>query len=103
MAVQPKAITQTSDRPAPSTAAAANGRVPLAAVRRAEPGRDEAGDLPERAYPEYAPPMVESELNDQLRDELIERLRLHFHVDPLVYIWGDLFIYYERNNPRKSI
>ena len=97
------AVKRPSARPAPSLAPAADGQAPLATVRLPQLARDEPGDLPERAYPEYAPPVVESELNDQLRDELIDRLRLHFRADPLVYIWGDLFIYYERNNPRKSI
>jgi Uma2 family endonuclease len=59
--------------------------------------------LPALAYPDYAPPVVESERNDELRDELIQRLRLHFGSDPYCYIWGDLAMYYVKNNPRKWV
>ena len=101
MATRPAAVPLDHEPPPP--AAGVNGAARRAIVRPAIPGRDEPGDLPERAYADYAPPVAESELNDVLRDELIERLRLHFQDDPFLYICGDLGIYYQRNNRRKMV
>jgi Uma2 family endonuclease len=109
MAAQPTgavAGTRTAGRrtdelgaPAPATTAAT-----AAAVRSAPAPRAPAAlDLPDEAYSEYAPPVVESERNGVLRAELIERLRLHFRADPDVNIWGDLGIYYHENHPRRFV
>src|SRR5688572_1137274 len=103
MAAQPAgavASARTAEPVAPAPTGPAAVRSPAVAEVP-----DVAGvpDLPDEAYSEYAPPIVASERNGALRAELIERLRQHFSADPDIYIWGDLGIYYRRNDPRRFV
>jgi Uma2 family endonuclease len=55
-------------------------------------------------YPESdGKPMAETELHCLLMINLIEALRNFFANQPDVYVWGNLFIYYEEDNPRKNV
>ncbi len=48
-------------------------------------------------------PMAESDLHQQLMIYFIEALRQHFRNDPLVYVAGNNFLYWEQGNPRAAI
>src|SRR5690349_18190928 len=106
MANQATVTTRDSVEAPPAAAGTTggrNGRKGRAAVPAVGQPAEAVADVPHEAYSDYAPPVVESERNDALRDELIERLRLHFASDPMVYIWGDLGVYYEKNRPRRLV
>ena len=48
-------------------------------------------------------PMAETDLHRQDMVDLIETLQDHFAGDPLVYVTGNLLLYYEEGNPRKHV
>src|SRR5262245_45071808 len=48
-------------------------------------------------------PMAETALHARDMIDLIETLRDRFAADPDVYVWGNLLLYYEEGNPRKSV
>jgi Uma2 family endonuclease len=55
-------------------------------------------------YPESdGQPMAETELHCQLMINLIEALKSYFANQPDVYVWGNLFIYYDEDDPRKKV
>ena len=55
-------------------------------------------------YPESdGQPMAETDVHRDLMIDLIAMLREYFHDDPHVYISGDLLLYYEAGNPRRSV
>jgi Uma2 family endonuclease len=48
-------------------------------------------------------PMAETQLHAQEMIDLIETLQDHFAVDPDVYVWGNLLLFYEEGNPRRHV
>ena len=55
-------------------------------------------------YPESdGQPMAETDVHRDLMIDLIAMLREYFHDDPHVYISGNLLLYYEAGNPRRSV
>ena len=55
-------------------------------------------------YPESdGQPMAESDVHRDLMIDLIAMLREYFHDDPQVYISGNLLLYYQEGNPRRSV
>ncbi len=55
-------------------------------------------------YPESdGKPMAETELHCRLMINLIEALRNFFADQPDVYVWGNMFIYYEEGDPGKNV
>ena len=55
-------------------------------------------------YPEAdGQPMAETDVHRDLMIDLIAMLREYFHDDPHVYISGNLLLYYEEGNPRRSV
>src|SRR4051794_6365212 len=48
-------------------------------------------------------PMAETDLHRQDMVDLIETIDDHFAADPNVYVTGNLLLYYEEGNPRKSV
>jgi len=55
-------------------------------------------------YPESdGEPMAETDLHRDLMAELIEELEAFFRDTPEVYVSGNLLLYYEEGNPRKSV
>ena len=55
-------------------------------------------------YPESdGQPMAETDVHRDLMIDLIAMLREYFHDDPHVYISGNLLLYYEEGNPRRSV
>lgn len=55
-------------------------------------------------YPESdGEPMAETDLHRKLMLEIIFALDNFFRNDPNVYVSGNLFIYYDKSNPRKNI
>jgi len=55
-------------------------------------------------YPESdGEPMAETDIHRDLMIDLIEGLKHHFQADPMVYVSGNMLLYYEEGNPRKSV
>ncbi len=55
-------------------------------------------------YPESdGQPVAETDIHRKLMFELIAMLHEHFRNDPQVYISGNLFIYYQEGDPRRSV
>ena len=55
-------------------------------------------------YPESdGKPMAETDIHRDLMIDLIEALKNHFSDRPDVYVSGNLLLYYEKGNPRKSV
>jgi Uma2 family endonuclease len=54
-------------------------------------------------YPDSDGQPLESEIHRDLMHELIGAVKWHFRDRPDLYASGNLFIYYEKGNPRKSI
>jgi Uma2 family endonuclease len=55
-------------------------------------------------YPESdGRPMAETDLHRDLMVDAIETLKDHFAADPHVYVSGNLLLYYEEGNPRRSV
>lgn len=48
-------------------------------------------------------PMAETDLHRQVMVDLIETLQAYFAADPLVYVSGDLLLFYEEGNPRRHV
>jgi Uma2 family endonuclease len=48
-------------------------------------------------------PMAETELHMRLMMALIETLGAFFAAEPLVYVWGNLLVFYERGDRRKHV
>ncbi len=48
-------------------------------------------------------PMAETELHRNLMIDLIQTLEAHFAADPMVYVSGNLMLFYEEGNKRKHI
>jgi len=48
-------------------------------------------------------PMAETDDHRDLMVELIETQKAHFAAEPLVYVSGNLLIYYVRGNPRRHV
>ena len=47
--------------------------------------------------------MAETELHGQIMTDCREILVHWFVEDPMVYVWGDLLVFYEEGNPRKHL
>jgi Uma2 family endonuclease len=55
-------------------------------------------------YPETdGKPMAETDVHRKLMTELIDALERHFQAQPEVYVSGNMLLYYEEGNPRKSV
>ena len=55
-------------------------------------------------YPETdGKPMAETDIHRDLMIELIEQLKTHFQDDPEVYVSGNMLLYYEQGNRKKSL
>ncbi len=55
-------------------------------------------------YPETdGKPMAETDVHRKLMTDLIEALERHFQATPDVYASGNMLLYYEEGNPRKSV
>ena len=55
-------------------------------------------------YPETdGKPMAETDKHRDLMTELIEQLKTHFQDDPQVYVSGNMLLYYEEGNSKKSL
>lgn len=55
-------------------------------------------------YPESdGKPMAETDIHRQIMIDFIEMLKNHFHFQPDVYVSGNLLLYYEEDNPKKSV
>ena len=55
-------------------------------------------------YPESdGEPMAETPKHQQVMIDCMDTLRMHFREVPDVFIGGNMFLYYEEGNPRKSI
>ena len=62
------------------------------------------GTAPTLVYPESdGEPMAESPKHQQVMIDCMDILRSHFHGFADVYIGGNMMLYYEEGNPRKSI
>jgi Uma2 family endonuclease len=48
-------------------------------------------------------PMAETELHRDIMVDLIETLKDHFAADPMVFVTGDLLLFYEEGNRRKHV
>ena len=48
-------------------------------------------------------PMAETDFHRDLMVDLIETLRAHFATDPMVYVSGNLMLFYEEGNKRKHV
>ncbi|MGH9854295.1 MAG: Uma2 family endonuclease, partial [Blastocatellia bacterium] len=46
---------------------------------------------------------AETDIHRDLMIDLIEGLKHHFQDDPMVYVSGNMLLYYEEGNPRKSV
>ena len=59
---------------------------------------------PEIEYPTSdGKPMAETELHGQIMTDSREMLVYWFEDDPMVYVWGNLLVFYEEGNPRKHL
>lgn len=56
----------------------------------------------EVVYPESGPPVMESQINAEQRWDTICTLRDRLR-DEDIYVWGDLFLYYQRGNPQAVV
>lgn len=55
-------------------------------------------------YPETdGKPMAETDVHRKLMTELIDTLERHYQAEPAVYVSGNMLLYYEEGNPRKSV
>ncbi|MBI1927445.1 Uma2 family endonuclease [Candidatus Poribacteria bacterium] len=55
-------------------------------------------------YPESdGKPMAETDVHRDLMIDVIQILRAHFRGHPDVYVSGNLLLYYEKGNPKKSV
>jgi Uma2 family endonuclease len=55
-------------------------------------------------YPESdGKPMAETDLHRDLMVEFIDMLRVHYRNRPDVYVSGNLLLYYEEGNPKRSV
>ena len=55
-------------------------------------------------YPESdGKPMAETDVHRDLMTDFIEMLKVHFQDDSDVYVSGNLLLYYEKGNPKKSV
>ena len=55
-------------------------------------------------YPESdGKPMGETDIHIQIMIDLIEALRAYYRDNPTVYVAGNMLLYYEEGNPRKSV
>ena len=62
------------------------------------------GSAPTLVYPESdGEPMAETPKHQQVMIDCMDMLRSHFREVPDVYIGGNMLLYYEEGNPRKSI
>ncbi len=62
------------------------------------------GTAPTLVYPESdGEPMAETPRHQQVMIDCMDILRSHFHGSPDVYIAGNMLLYYEEGNPRKSV
>jgi hypothetical protein len=60
-------------------------------------------DLAETEYPSWdGKPMAETDLHWHWMVTIVQRLKLHF-AGRRVYVAGNLLIYYEEGDPRKSV
>ena len=95
MARRPKRATTSRRLPVPvqngSLATATEGPTTVRPIEK---------DLPASAYSEYAPPVPESERNQAVANEVIQRLRYFYRGTDQTYVWGDLCIYYRKNDRR---
>lgn len=63
-----------------------------------------AGEVPEIYYPESdGKPMAETDVHRDLMIHLIKALQMWFQHDPEVYVSGNILLYYEQGNPKKSV
>ncbi len=62
------------------------------------------GSAPTLVYPESdGEPMAETPKHQQVMIDCMDVLRSHFRGSPDVYIAGNMLLYYEEGNPRKSV
>ena len=62
------------------------------------------GTAPTLVYPESdGEPIAETPRHQQVMIDCMDILRSHFHGSPDVYIAGNMLLYYEEGNPRKSV
>ena len=62
------------------------------------------GTAPTLVYPESdGEPMAETPRHQQVMIDCMDILRSHFHGNPDVYVAGNMLLYYEEGNPRKSV
>ena len=62
------------------------------------------GAAPTLVYPESdGEPMAETPKHQQVMIDCMDVMRNHFREIPDVYIAGNMFLYYEEGNPRKSV
>ncbi|MCZ6679286.1 MAG: Uma2 family endonuclease, partial [Candidatus Poribacteria bacterium] len=55
-------------------------------------------------YPESdGKPMAETDIHRKLMNDVIEMLENHFRARRDVYVSGNLLLYYEKGNPKKSV
>src|SRR5207237_2800464 len=60
--------------------------------------------LPEIEYPTSdGKPMAETEIHGQIMTDSREMLVDWFQHEPMVYVWGNLLVFYEEGNPRKHL
>ncbi len=66
--------------------------------------QEKIGAAPTLVYPESdGEPMAETPRHQQVMIDCMDILRNHFHETPDVYIRGNMLMYYEEGNPRKSV
>ena len=66
--------------------------------------QEKIGTVPTLVYPESdGEPMAETPKHQQVMIDCMDILRNHFYAAPDVYIGGNMLLYYEEGNPRKSI
>ena len=66
--------------------------------------QEKIGAAPPLVYPESdGEPMAETPRHQQVMIDCMDILRNHFHGTPDVYIGGNMLLYYEAEDPRKSI
>ena len=66
--------------------------------------QEKIGAAPTLVYPESdGEPMAETPKHQQVMIDCMDILRSHFYGTPDVYIGGNMLLYYEEGNPRKSI
>ena len=67
-------------------------------------GRKRIGSAPTLVYPESdGEPMAETPKHQQVMINCMDVLRSYFRGSPDVYIAGNMLLYYEEGNPRKSV